>query len=93
MQPSKIPLGEPVRWTGLGCCHSKEELEGPGEKSQLQKEPHAERQEQTTKTSGEDLTNGEGQHVTGEWHLHIIEIGLVAGLSVVYWQEAYIIPA
>ena len=28
------------------------------------KRPHAERQGQTAKTSGEDLTNVEGQHVT-----------------------------
>ena len=43
------------------------ELEGPGEKSHLQKEPHAERQGQTAKTSGEDLTNREGLHVTENW--------------------------
>lgn len=40
------------------------ELEGPEDKCQLQKEPHAKRQVQTAKTSGEDLTSGEGQHIS-----------------------------
>ena len=39
------------------------ELEGPEGKCQLQKEPHAKRQVQAAKTSGKDLTSGEGQHI------------------------------
>ena len=39
------------------------ELEGPEDKCQLQKEPHAKRQVQAAKTSGKDLTSGEGQHI------------------------------
>ena len=39
------------------------ELERPEDKHQLQKEPHAKRQVQAAKTSGEDLISGEGQHI------------------------------
>jgi len=39
------------------------ELERPEGKHQLQKEPHAKRQVQAAKTSGEDLISGEGQHM------------------------------
>ena len=39
------------------------ELERPEDKYQLQKEPHAKRQVQAAKTSGEHLMSGEGQYI------------------------------